>query len=105
MIRRPPRSTLFPYTTLFRSAHRLEARPPAVLPLTEWLPVRPDAALPETWPRDFVARLVPQTRLRVTTRGGARPRAFWRPSIPHGHPWARTLSQIAFPGDRLGQWR
>src|SRR3712207_7573593 len=26
MIRRPPRSTLFPYTTLFRSAHRLEGR-------------------------------------------------------------------------------
>src|SRR2546426_8024353 len=28
MIRRPPRSTLFPYTTLFRS--------PPVAPLTEW---------------------------------------------------------------------
>src|SRR5688572_31032505 len=34
MIPRPPRSTLFPYTTLFRSVHRLpafdfaEARPP-----------------------------------------------------------------------------
>src|SRR5256885_3977175 len=27
MIRRPPRSTLFPYTTLFRSEHRRE-RPP-----------------------------------------------------------------------------
>src|SRR3712207_7069688 len=30
MIRRPPRSTLFPYTTLFRSAHgerQLDARP------------------------------------------------------------------------------
>src|ERR1041385_9340899 len=26
MIRRPPRSTLFPYTTLFRSASRLECR-------------------------------------------------------------------------------
>src|SRR3712207_8411314 len=26
MIRRPPRSTLFPYTTLFRSAARAEAR-------------------------------------------------------------------------------
>src|SRR2546425_8809201 len=26
MIRRPPRSTLFPYTTLFRSLSRLEAR-------------------------------------------------------------------------------
>src|SRR5437660_12619994 len=27
MIRRPPRSTLFPYTTLFRSDDRLHARP------------------------------------------------------------------------------
>src|SRR2546429_7389152 len=26
MIRRPPRSTLFPYTTLFRSQHRLRIR-------------------------------------------------------------------------------
>src|SRR3712207_7231813 len=26
MIRRPPRSTLFPYTTLFRSGHRLLQR-------------------------------------------------------------------------------
>src|SRR2546430_13445776 len=29
MIRRPPRSTLFPYTTLFRSPY-VECRPPAV---------------------------------------------------------------------------
>src|SRR5260370_10575835 len=28
MIRRPPRSTLFPYTTLFRSPLRSEKRPP-----------------------------------------------------------------------------
>src|SRR3989454_9946400 len=27
MIRRPPRSTLFPYTTLFRSLHRLAVAP------------------------------------------------------------------------------
>src|SRR5258708_13828492 len=26
MIRRPPRSTLFPYTTLFRSVHRMEMK-------------------------------------------------------------------------------
>src|SRR3712207_8068100 len=43
MIRRPPRSTLFPYTTLFRSAgrRRWAARvvPPALLPYA-----RPDAA-------------------------------------------------------------
>src|SRR5258708_24825835 len=29
MIRRPPRSTLFPYTTLFRSRARKAASPPA----------------------------------------------------------------------------
>src|SRR2546422_7773470 len=29
MIRRPPRSTLFPYTTLFRSVRRIEAEPAA----------------------------------------------------------------------------
>src|SRR5258707_5809009 len=29
MIRRPPRSTLFPYTTLFRSLHAAAGRPPA----------------------------------------------------------------------------
>src|SRR5438034_3928810 len=27
-LRRPPRSTLFPYTTLFRSARRFRGRPP-----------------------------------------------------------------------------
>src|SRR2546428_2334324 len=35
MIRRPPRSTLFPYTTLFRSEHRdcrERGRPPSRLP-------------------------------------------------------------------------
>src|SRR2546426_3338246 len=34
MIRRPPRSTLFPYTTLFRSrtVHRFLCRPPSEVP-------------------------------------------------------------------------
>src|ERR1043165_10044343 len=32
MIRRPPRSTLFPYTTLFRSLHRLPRNLPVALP-------------------------------------------------------------------------
>src|SRR3712207_6909360 len=31
MIRRPPRSTLFPYTTLFRSARTLMGNPDAIL--------------------------------------------------------------------------
>src|SRR2546430_8634948 len=33
MIRRPPRSTLFPYTTLFRSIRQLAHHPPA---LRQW---------------------------------------------------------------------
>src|SRR5204863_3550115 len=33
MIRRPPRSTLFPYTTLFRSADEAEGRPYIVMEL------------------------------------------------------------------------
>src|SRR2546430_9468584 len=38
MIRRPPRSTLFPYTTLFRSLKRSTARK-ILGSLTEWLEV------------------------------------------------------------------
>src|SRR3712207_8072886 len=33
MIRRPPRSTLFPYTTLFRSRHELASQPGAEIVL------------------------------------------------------------------------
>src|SRR3712207_8580522 len=39
MIRRPPRSTLFPYTTLFRSARVAEAQP-LVPPVSELAPDR-----------------------------------------------------------------
>src|SRR3712207_7314106 len=41
MIRRPPRSTLFPYTTLFRSPLRAACRP-----LVEGLPALEHRALP-----------------------------------------------------------
>src|SRR3712207_9060740 len=39
MIRRPPRSTLFPYTTLFRSAPRLTAELARLLLLVDLFPV------------------------------------------------------------------
>src|SRR3712207_8371811 len=42
MIRRPPRSTLFPYTTLFRS------RFVGPLPATAWLPIA-FFAFPSSW--------------------------------------------------------
>src|SRR5437773_9773529 len=35
MIRRPPRSTLFPYTTLFRSPTKAQATSPALAPKAE----------------------------------------------------------------------
>src|SRR2546430_13720885 len=38
MIRRPPRSTLFPYTTLFRSNVQAESRQPGKLSLLAALP-------------------------------------------------------------------
>src|SRR2546422_2052122 len=41
MIRRPPRSTLFPYTTLFRSVHPDVLDPASVFAVAE-----PDPALP-----------------------------------------------------------
>ena len=75
-----------------------------MLPLTKWLPVRLDAALPETWPPEFVARLVPHTNQQVTTRGGALPLAFWGPSTLHGHPWVRESGADADgPTKSVGQ--
>src|SRR5437016_10225540 len=40
MIRRPPRSTLFPYTTLFRSARRAVAPETGSRLLRRWRPAR-----------------------------------------------------------------
>src|SRR3712207_7395472 len=48
MIRRPPRSTLFPYTTLFRSLEILPRLRPGVLVHVH------DIFLPGEYPRDWV---------------------------------------------------
>src|SRR2546427_3677740 len=60
MIRRPPRSTLFPYTTLFRSRHRRDelrheparARVPRVLPGGLARPLRDLARAARSLPGD-----------------------------------------------------
>src|SRR3712207_7584673 len=58
MIRRPPRSTLFPYTTLFRSpAHR-----PPVHPGRDQLPVRDRAVLCRGEPPDDLIGVLNVTR-------------------------------------------
>src|SRR2546429_950643 len=61
MIRRPPRSTLFPYTTLFRSRARslvlragIRAEPGAAALATEVLRRAGDLALAETTAREAV---------------------------------------------------
>src|SRR5256886_7079385 len=57
MIRRPPRSTLFPYTTLFRSNPRLPAMPHnADANVNKMMqPIR-NRFRPKTWPNQLVAR-------------------------------------------------
>src|SRR5256885_3179931 len=47
MIRRPPRSTLFPYTTLFRSRSRRDTPPELPPPQSVFGPLEPD---PESVP-------------------------------------------------------
>src|SRR5258708_20407584 len=59
MIRRPPRSTLFPYTTLFRSATRLRRVSAAKLPLA-WQSLQPT---PRASVNDCHARDRKSTRL------------------------------------------
>src|SRR3989442_5062371 len=44
MIRRPPRSTLFPYTTLFRSPKRVKAKPVKIIRLEPVAPVEAEIA-------------------------------------------------------------
>src|SRR2546430_15807060 len=60
MIRRPPRSTLFPYTTLFRSRHLGMRRHVVLRMLAEVLPVRAHGHLLKRQPAVERLRLVPE---------------------------------------------
>src|SRR2546422_8178187 len=73
MIRRPPRSTLFPYTTLFRSepagVHRQvdedEVRPAPLEPLDPRWPNRSEEHTPEIQSRPhLLCRLLPEKKKR-----------------------------------------
>src|SRR2546426_5790878 len=64
MIRRPPRSTLFPYTTLFRSPSRLDGPLPVLLQRAAlWV-----ALLQATGPRRFQQDSQRRARDRKSTR-------------------------------------
>src|SRR3712207_8447584 len=65
MIRRPPRSTLFPYTTLFRSEAGSEGVPPVIGPCAARL--------------DPTGRLSPRSGATRRTAAGPRACAAWPP--------------------------
>src|SRR5688572_30969501 len=88
MIRRPPRSTLFPYTTLFRSQHALAAAVvqvatnephAAVAALTPWTGVPGQGVRSEEHTSELqsqsnlVCRLLLEKKKHHRTLGGASP--------------------------------
>src|SRR5260370_23531763 len=102
MIRRPPRSTLFPYTTLFRSPTR------AGVPLTV-LQSRPDETAPD--PPHEPPRRAPQQRGQADVALGQEPEqtpetCHHRPHsepLPEPHPHGRPSRLLAFtPCDERG---
>src|SRR5258707_5267541 len=85
MIRRPPRSTLFPYTTLFRStlqllARRREELSPGAVHVPDWLTLDEQRDLVERWRSEehtselqsrqyLVCRLLLEKKKKTGTRG------------------------------------
>src|SRR3712207_8009435 len=68
MIRRPPRSTLFPYTTLFRSDLAIP-RPEGFADRSGVVVVHPGAAYPaRRWPPDRFAAVAAALQDRKSTR-------------------------------------
>src|SRR2546422_6995426 len=78
MIRRPPRSTLFPYTTLFRSPTVARATPPTTA--AREVPIAPPRTLP---PR--VASVPPSTAPAPSAAGTEIDRKSTRLNSSHGY--------------------
>src|SRR2546425_9994575 len=85
MIRRPPRSTLFPYTTLFRSAHDRARSAPALGPGPRHVQV----ALERPLEQAGLAFGVFQLDRRIAGGGGVDP----HPAVSHAA--AETLDHLA----------
>src|SRR3712207_7059117 len=72
MIRRPPRSTLFPYTTLFRSVVS-DGAPPPTLASHNWVEwFDGDSIWVYSWNADDITALPVVASLDVTTAGADR---------------------------------
>src|SRR2546422_8596737 len=85
MIRRPPRSTLFPYTTLFRSQHR-DGAAEAVIRLRQLEADRPptehDEPRGQRW---LIERGDVRQEARVVESGNRRDRKSTRLNSSHGY--------------------
>src|SRR2546421_2307833 len=102
MIRRPPRSTLFPYTTLFRSvasrqspsltAFRFRTGERIARSLNVNIArYRSEEHTSELQSRsDLVCRLLLEKKKEKTMGPGLRPHVLQRPDPPHLRPPART---------------
>src|SRR5256885_2626166 len=89
MIRRPPRSTLFPYTTLFRSARVLAYEPPSRLLLSwdispRWQ-IEDDPLKTSEWEVRFIAETPQRTRVEIEHRHLDR----------HGEGWQGVREGVA----------
>src|SRR3712207_7128500 len=80
MIRRPPRSTLFPYTTLFRSV-----RAAAPLPRARAREAAPRRPLPRGERQPALARRVPRVLGRSDARGARLDRKSTRLNSSHAN--------------------
>src|SRR2546430_17697849 len=108
MIRRPPRSTLFPYTTLFRSIDRVAGeRIPPPKPCSARAPI----SIPRDWANaqaseEAVNSSVPATNIRrQPSRPAARAPSILNPANvivkalhPHGGPAADQRSDHVMAG-------
>src|SRR3712207_8155308 len=84
MIRRPPRSTLFPYTTLFRSAWERHGGPS---PLRRLHPHR-------VWPRRRYSPPPERKRRSPVIKRSGRRRPGLRRGIQHSSRWEEHTSEL-----------
>src|SRR5258708_15780143 len=68
MNRRPPRSTLFPYPTLFRSARRIDQAYDEALPRVAFLPFANETDLPQL-SKEFSDRAYAEIARRISGNG------------------------------------
>src|SRR4051812_49756154 len=102
MIRRPPRSTLFPYTTLFRF-HPLRARLLTALRMNGGATATALARElgTNTGATSYHLRKLASVGLVEETEGGRGKERWWRAEIGRAHVWTPVTCQYRMPSSAL----